>query len=99
MKIQNDDIMVCTGKDFADSLSVSALGNPILLVKDELTQEQKKFMRSLPGNFYYIIGGESSNIGVESTIVDCTVNPPIILRPGGITLEMLREVDSSIEID
>lgn len=60
VKIQNDDIMVCTGKDFADSLSVSALGNPILLVKDELTQEQKKFMRSLPGNFYYIIGGEKA---------------------------------------
>ncbi len=47
----------------------------------------------------YIIGGESSDIGVESTIIDCTVNPPMILRPGGITLEMLREIDSNIDID
>ncbi len=31
--------------------------------------------------------------------MDCTVVPPIVLRPGGITLEMLREVDPRIEID
>lgn len=46
-----------------------------------------------------ILGGEKSDIGVESTIVDCTVVPPIVLRPGGITLEMLREVDPEIQID
>jgi L-threonylcarbamoyladenylate synthase len=46
-----------------------------------------------------ILGGEQSNIGVESTIVDCTVVPPIVLRPGGITLEMLRGVDSGIQLD
>ena len=46
-----------------------------------------------------ILGGAQSDIGVESTIVDCTLDPPIVLRPGGITLEMLREVDSRIEID
>ena len=61
--------------------------------------EVARCVEDLNGRVNYIIGGESSNIGVESTIVDCTVNPPIILRPGGITLEMLREVDSSIEID
>lgn len=46
-----------------------------------------------------ILGGEKSDIGVESTIVDCTVIPPIVLRPGGITLELLREIDSEIQID
>ena len=61
--------------------------------------EVARCVEDLNGRVNYIIGGESSNIGVESTIVDCTVNPPIILRPGGITQEMLREVDSSIEID
>ena len=36
---------------------------------------------------------------MESTIVDCTVNPPLVLRPGGVTLEMLREIDPNINID
>ena len=53
----------------------------------------------LDGKIDYILGGERSNIGVESTIVDCTVNPPMVLRPGGITLEMLRTVDENIVID
>lgn len=61
--------------------------------------EVERCIYDLNGKVDYIIGGESSNIGVESTIVDCTVNPPIVLRPGGITLEMLKEVDNNIEID
>lgn len=61
--------------------------------------EVERCIYDLNGKVDYIIGGESSNIGVESTIVDCTVNPPIVLRPGGITIEMLKEVDNNIEID
>lgn len=61
--------------------------------------EVERCIYDLNGKVDYIIGGDSSHIGVESTIVDCTVNPPIVLRPGGITLEMLREVNVHIEID
>ncbi|WP_195988691.1 L-threonylcarbamoyladenylate synthase [Clostridium sp. D53t1_180928_C8] len=61
--------------------------------------EVERCIDDLNGRVNYIIGGESSDIGVESTIIDCTVNPPLILRPGGITLEMLREIDSNIDID
>ncbi|WP_138203945.1 L-threonylcarbamoyladenylate synthase [Haloimpatiens lingqiaonensis] len=46
-----------------------------------------------------IIGGENSEVGVESTIVDCTVYPPCVLRPGGITLEMLKQVEEKTYID
>lgn len=46
-----------------------------------------------------ILGGDKSEVGVESTVIDCTVTPPCILRPGGITLEMLRELDEKIYID
>ncbi|MGL5478745.1 MAG: L-threonylcarbamoyladenylate synthase [Clostridium sp.] len=59
----------------------------------------ERCIEDLKGRVNYIIGGDKSNVGVESTIVDCTVTPPIVLRPGGVTLESLREVDSSIEID
>lgn len=47
----------------------------------------------------YIIGGEKCNVGVESTVIDCTVYPPCVLRPGGITLEMLKKIDNNIYID
>ncbi|MGL5649059.1 MAG: L-threonylcarbamoyladenylate synthase [Clostridium sp.] len=56
-------------------------------------------VEDLDGKVDYIIGGEKCDVGLESTIVDCTVNPPIVLRPGGLTLEMLKEVDENIIID
>ncbi len=37
-------------------------------------------------------GGGTVEIGVESTILDMTVDPPMILRPGAITKEMFEEV-------
>lgn len=51
------------------------------------------------GKIQCIVGGEVSEIGLESTIIDCTVVPPCVLRPGGVTLEMLRTIDSDIYID
>ena len=59
----------------------------------------ERCVEDLKGRVDYILGGEISEVGLESTIVDCTVYPPMVLRPGGITLEMLREVDENIEID
>ena len=53
----------------------------------------------LDGKVDCILGGVNSRVGVESTIIDCTVNPPVVLRPGGITLEMLKKLDNRIEID
>ncbi len=44
-------------------------------------------------------GGEEVGIGLESTIVDMTVNPPQILRPGYITEAMLSEVLGEVDID
>ena len=39
-----------------------------------------------------ILDGGQSQIGIESTIVDCTGNVPRILRPGSITLEMVENL-------
>lgn len=58
--VTNEDILVCTGKDFADSLSASATGKPILLVGNKLTSEQKEFLTAHSSNQYYIIGGTSA---------------------------------------
>lgn len=37
----------------------------------------------------YIIDGGACRVGLESTVVDLTVTPPAILRPGGVTYEEL----------
>ena len=49
-------------------------------------------MNDLNGHVDIILDGGTTSIGVESTILDVTGNVPTVLRPGGITLEALREV-------
>jgi L-threonylcarbamoyladenylate synthase len=39
-----------------------------------------------------ILDGGPCSVGVESTIIDCTSDSPMILRPGAITKEMIEEV-------
>jgi len=39
-----------------------------------------------------ILDGEQCQVGIESTIIDCTNPAPKVLRPGGITLEMIETV-------
>ena len=38
-----------------------------------------------------ILDGGSCDVGVESTIIDCTGDTPKILRPGAITVEMIEQ--------
>ena len=56
-------------------------------------------MADMTGRIQAIIDGGPCTIGVESTVVDCTTPVPTLLRPGGITLEMLEETLGEIEID
>ena len=55
--VDTENILICTGENFADSLSVSATGKPILLVGKTLTTEQKAFLETVKENQFYIIGG------------------------------------------
>ena len=55
--VGNKEIMVCDGTGFADSLSASAAKLPILLVKRELNDTQRKYLSTLPGNDFYLVGG------------------------------------------
>ncbi len=43
-----------------------------------------------------ILDGGSCRVGLESTIVDMTRNPPVILRPGGITVDELAKYGGPI---
>jgi L-threonylcarbamoyladenylate synthase len=44
------------------------------------------------GKVDVIIDGGRTNLGLESTVLDLTGKKPIVLRPGFVSLEMLREV-------
>lgn len=46
-----------------------------------------------------VIDGGDCGIGVESTIVDLSQETPVVLRPGTITIEQLREFCPDIHID
>jgi L-threonylcarbamoyladenylate synthase len=52
----------------------------------------------LGGRIPLILDGGATPVGVESTIVDCTVTPPVVRRAGGVTLEQLREVVPDIVV-
>ncbi|WP_281640188.1 L-threonylcarbamoyladenylate synthase [Aurantimicrobium minutum] len=53
-----------------------------------------------------VLEGEQSEVGIESTIIDCTADAPRILRPGAITQEMIerstglrvKDADTSIRV-
>lgn len=49
-------------------------------------------LADLGGRVPLILDGGSCNVGVESTILDLSVDVPVILRPGGVSLEALRSV-------
>ena len=56
-------------------------------------------IEDLNGRVDIIVDGGHSVVGIESTVLDVTADPPMILRPGKITLEDLREIDENITID
>ncbi|MEE1351503.1 MAG: L-threonylcarbamoyladenylate synthase [Clostridia bacterium] len=59
----------------------------------------KYVISDMLGRIDAIIDGEDCEVGVESTIVDASGEIPVLLRPGGITLEDLREVVPETKVD
>lgn len=61
--------------------------------------EVSHVIEDLMGKVDMIIDGGSTYIGLESTVVDMTTDIPMILRPGGITLEDIVKVLGKCEYD
>ena len=58
--VSGQDLLVCTGGGYADSLSASAVGKPVFLVGKTLTKVQKDYLESVSGDIsgnFYAIGG------------------------------------------
>lgn len=54
-------------------------------------------IEDLFGRIPLIIDGGTTQIGLESTVVSLVSNPPIMLRPGGVTLEELKAIIPDIQ--
>ncbi|MDQ3714275.1 MAG: L-threonylcarbamoyladenylate synthase [Acidobacteriota bacterium] len=52
----------------------------------------------LNGRIDCILKGATTEIGLESTVVDCTSSVPLILRAGAITLEQLQTIEPKTRI-
>jgi L-threonylcarbamoyladenylate synthase len=55
-------------------------------------------IEDLFGKVDAIIDGGKTKIGIESTVLDITKEPAIILRPGGVTREMIEKVIGKVEL-
>ena len=49
-------------------------------------------LEDLDGRIDCILQGEPTDIGLESTVVDCSVEPPVLLRRGAVSIDELRAV-------
>jgi L-threonylcarbamoyladenylate synthase len=55
-------------------------------------------LHDLDGRIEIILDGGPATIGVESTVLDVSTTPPRILRPGGVTREMLESLIGPVTV-
>lgn len=55
-------------------------------------------LADLDGRIPLILDGGMTSVGVESTVLDCTISPAQVLRPGGVSLQQLREFLGQIDV-
>ncbi|MGB8956095.1 MAG: L-threonylcarbamoyladenylate synthase [Tumebacillaceae bacterium] len=72
--------------------SANSSGRPSPTTADHVRED-------LAGRIAGIVDGGPAGVGVESTVLDVTGEVAMILRPGGVTREMLEEVLGRVEID
>lgn len=89
-KLARDIIKAGGGYIAAPSANISGRPSPTL---------GKHVVEDMDGRIDAIVVRDNVRIGVESTIVDCTVEPPMILRPGAVTQGMIEELVCKIEVD
>ncbi|MDY6045111.1 MAG: L-threonylcarbamoyladenylate synthase [Peptoniphilus sp.] len=56
-------------------------------------------LEDMKGKVPIIVDSGDSNVGIESTVLDVTVDPPVIYRPGGVTKEDLEAILGEVDID
>ena len=85
------EIIRCGG-GFIAAPSANTSGRPSPTCAEHVAED-------MDGVIDMIVDGGPVSIGLESTIVDMTEDLPVILRPGYITLEDVKRVAGSAEVD
>ncbi|MBR1929965.1 MAG: threonylcarbamoyl-AMP synthase [Lachnospiraceae bacterium] len=84
-------LIACAG-GFVAAPSANASGKPSPTLAKYVAED-------MMGKIEMILDGGEVGIGLESTIIDLTVSPPQILRPGYITEAMLQQVLEEVDTD
>ncbi|NLC44409.1 MAG: threonylcarbamoyl-AMP synthase [Clostridiales bacterium] len=58
----------------------------------------KHVLEDMDGRIPMLLDGGVCNVGLESTVLSLAGVTPVILRPGGITVEMLRQVIGQVDV-
>ena len=58
-------VLVASGLDYADALSASATGYPVMIVGKNITKTQKDYLKTLGGNDYYNVIGGTKAVGAN----------------------------------
>ncbi|MDY0394243.1 L-threonylcarbamoyladenylate synthase [Virgibacillus halophilus] len=72
--------------------SANVSGKPSPTLADHVWED-------LNGKISGLLDGGPTGYGVESTVIDCTGDIPVILRPGGVTKEQLLQVVEQVITD
>lgn len=84
--------LILAGGGYVSAPSANTSGRPSPTTAKHVEED-------MDGKIDMILDGGSVDIGVESTIVDMTVVPPMILRPGAVTKEMLESCIGEVQVD
>ena len=76
---------------------LGACGTPVVAPSANLSGRPspttwQAVLEDLDGRIDCILQGEPTEIGLESTVVDCTGTIPAVLRPGSVSIEQIRAV-------
>jgi tRNA threonylcarbamoyl adenosine modification protein (Sua5/YciO/YrdC/YwlC family) len=95
VRMPSDEIakeLILAGGGYVSAPSANTSGRPSPTTAQHVAED-------MDGKIEMILDGGAVDIGVESTILDMTVTPPMILRPGAITREMLEKVVGEVAVD
>lgn len=95
VRMPDDEIarmLITEAGGYVSAPSANTSGRPSTTTAEHVKED-------LDGKIEMILDGGPVHIGVESTIVDMTVEPPMILRPGAVTKEMLEERIGPVSVD
>lgn len=84
--------LILAGGGYISAPSANTSGRPSPTTAQHVEED-------LTGKIDMIVDGGPVDIGVESSILDVTVDPPMILRPGAITKEMFESVVGTVAVD